>query len=154
MRIIYNKSTNEIVSVIEDDNSITSFPPTMGVLQGDDEFIKITATALGLDLSLINSLNITPEEKKLYKDKNFGKKLVDKFVLENMEVDIDEVETLNIFTNFGTLKGLLESGAIGAAKNFLEISTTSEMFNLTPNYQTPGERRQFYLDEITNYLNS
>ena len=80
MRIVYNKLSLEIIQVIEDDNTITAFPPDIGVIQGDADVIAITGAALGLDLSLINGLNMTPELIKVYEDKVFCKTIHDKLL--------------------------------------------------------------------------
>jgi hypothetical protein len=75
MRVVYNKLTLEIVQVVEDESSITALPANVGVLQGDNDVIVITAQALGLDLAQITGLDMTPELAKVYEDKNFCREI-------------------------------------------------------------------------------
>ena len=79
MRLIYNKITLE-AQVVNNENSITVIPANVGVIQGDIDFVRTAATALGLNISEINELDMTPEMIKVYEDKAFCKTIHDKLL--------------------------------------------------------------------------
>jgi hypothetical protein len=80
MRVVYDKLSKEIVTVIEDENSITAFPANLGVIQGDAEMIVQSATAIGLDVSQIPNLDMSPERKEVIQDRLFCREIQNKLL--------------------------------------------------------------------------
>ena len=145
MRIIYDKLTKDIVTVIADDNSITAFPAGMGVIQGDDDVVKELAVALGLDVSQKPNFNMTQELQKVIKDRTFGNKIINEYLSENKALDLNAVDSIAQLQKFMSLKALLEVGAIGAALAALNQVETDAIFT--------DQRKTYYLNTLGNYIN-
>jgi len=91
MRIIYEKTTLVVVTIItDDDSSITAFPATTHcALQADPNTLIQMSIAIGLNLQEVvdhfttNNIefNMTPEQEQIFRDRafgiNFGTTLID-----------------------------------------------------------------------------
>lgn len=151
MRVIYNTITKEVVTTTVNDGSITSYPVNTNVIQGDVESIVLQATALGINLSQIPGLNLSPELIRVYSDRAFGQKIFNRFLEENKRVILSTEQNVNQLTSFINLKQLLEAGAIETSRDLLYISPSDAFIIVTP-YITSDERKQSYINELNEYL--
>jgi len=88
MRVIYDKQTKAIITVVDDDNSITAFPSDYGVLQGDDEMIAKVCEVYSIDTAKLPELS--KEVKEVLQDKAFGQSVVDNFIAKLGLADVLE----------------------------------------------------------------
>lgn len=153
MRVIYNKLTKEISQVVQDDNSITLFPDDYGVIQGDADTVEVLAVALGLDVSQIPGLNMSPEKAKVLTRIARCKETKLRFLTENSTITIAAEQGGAVLQNFSTLLLLLE---VGDAKTALAVVSQmpAELFPVTPDYDTSAERKQSYVEELQNIVAS
>lgn len=154
MRVIYNIITKEIITTVENDNSITSFPVNTQAIQGDTETIFLLATALGLDLSQIPGLNLSPEALLFEQRKAFCTKLFRRYVLENLTISIPTQNNLANAAAFTALKTFADSGAAETIRDILVMTPNADMFPITPGYASSEERKQSFITDLNEHLNT
>ena len=131
--------------VIEDENSITAFPPDLGVIQGDSATVKMMVAALGLDHSQIQNLDMTEVEKQVLKNKIFGQRIMNKFIAMRADVPASPEEDLAIMDHnvLGDVRALLYDGSIKSARKRL-ITKTDDVL--------PLPIRDQFVQEMADYL--
>lgn len=151
MRVIYNKLSKEVVQVVDDENSITAYPANLSVIQGDGDMIVLSAVAIGLDLSQIPNLNMTPERIKVLQRIKRCNEVKIRFLEENAKVTIEPQESAAQLQAFMTVMLLLDVGdaktALGAV-----VQMPNSAFVVTPPYESAIERKQTYIDELSQIV--
>jgi hypothetical protein len=151
MRLIYDKISNEIIKVIEDGNSITAFPENLGVIQGDLGTVATIAALIGLDVSQIPGINMTPELRQVLKKRKKGQDILNRFLAENEQLQISAEQNIAQLSAMVNVKQMLESGALATARQMI-ANIPGEVFLVTPGYESGEHRKQTYLEEIDTYI--
>jgi hypothetical protein len=151
MRVVYNKLSKEIVQVVEDDNSITAFPPDLAVIQGDEGEIVTIAQALSLDITQIPNLTMTNERVKILQRIKRCQDLKLRFLEENATVTISSEQSAAQLQAFMSVMMLLD---VGDARTSLAIVSQipASVFVLTQGYEDQQARKQSYIDELSNIV--
>jgi hypothetical protein len=100
------------------------------VLEGYEQFFT-PAELAGID----------EDEQQLADDKAKGRRLIDTYLLDNKKINLTTQQSLQQLQKFSAIKGLLESGALDAAKELIELSLVDEIFT--------QERKDKYITALT-----
>jgi hypothetical protein len=151
MRVVYNKLSKEIVQVVEDDNSITAFPPDLAVIQGDEGEIVTIAQALSLDITQIPNLTMTNERVKILQRIKRCQDLKLRFLEENATVTISLQDSAAQLQAFMSVMLLLD---VGDAKTALAVVSQipASVFVLTTSYENQEARKQSFVDELSSIV--
>lgn len=89
---------------------------------------------------------VISEKEKLEKDKQFGKSLIDLFLLENRQSNVTFTPSINIglLQKFENIQKLAEVGDIKTVKYLLELVIVDEIFT--------QERKDNYVELCNEYL--
>lgn len=155
MRVVYDLLSKAVVTVIKNDNdTMTAYPShKYGVIQGDTEAIQKMAVALDLDVSAIPEIVMNEATKRVYKDRQMGQKLFNRFLAENKQITISTDQNLQQLSMLINVKMMLDAGALETARDML-AQIRGAAFIVTPGYATGEARKQSYIDEINTYINS
>ena len=77
-------------------------------------------------------------------DRQFGQQLLNEFLAENKTMNLTTNQSLGLLAKLGTVKALLEAGALTAAKEVLNSVETDAIFT--------AERKANFLAKLTDYL--
>lgn len=77
-------------------------------------------------------------------DQQFGKKLLNEFLAENKSMHLNTTQALGLLSKLSTVKALLESGSLTAAKDVLNTVTTDAIFT--------DKRKANFLAKLAQYL--
>ena len=77
-------------------------------------------------------------------DRQFGQQLLNQFLAENKTMNLTTNQSLGLLAKLGTVKALLEAGALTAAKEVLNSVETDAIFT--------AERKANFLAKLTDYL--
>lgn len=154
MRLLYNTSTLVAIAVVEETNSITAYPEGIQSIQGSEESVIIQALALGVDISSITSLNIDPETRTRVRRQSFGKKIYNRFLDENIRMNIPTEANNAILQAFGPLFIALLAGAIQTTYDNLLPEGTTALFMPVPGYASAEERKQSFMNEMKDFLDA
>ena len=147
MRVIYNKLTLEVISVVEDENSISHFPIDNAVIQGSDDLIVKVAYAVGLDVSQITGLIMDENYKLVLKDRSFCEKIKNKMLASQKTAPINDNATYKMLVEaFRYAKEAAENGNPSQVKYELELITDDLPLN------DWAVVKQSLIDEINEYL--
>lgn len=143
------------MTFIKDDHStVTAYSgPDFGIIQGDINTLQQVAVTLNLDISNIPELTMNDAFRKVLKDTQMGNKLFRRFLSENKQIDITTSQNLQQLSMLVNIKMMLDAGALVTAREMLSM-VPADAFLVTPGYASGAERKQSYIDEINNYLNS
>lgn len=151
MRLVYNKLSKEVVTLIEDDNSITSFPPDYGVIQGDIEMLSEIAAIQGIDVSQFEELNMTNERKKVLLRLHRCKMVKLRFLEENASITIEN--SASLLQAFMNVSMLLDLGDAKTALTILQ-GMDEATFPVTPAYADNAERKGSYVSELQEIVDT
>lgn len=153
MRLVYKKDTKSIVTVIVDDNSITSFPPNHCVLQSDADTLVQMALALGLNMPELieyfetNNIDyaMTPELEQILKDRawgiNFGNTIIDR--IKNTD-GLTAQQRLTLLNTIKDGMNSLQWGDMNVARAVFNAINETTLYDTT--------RKNWVLQQIDNYL--
>lgn len=150
MRIVYNELSKEVTQVIQDDNSITAFPPGYAVLQGTEQACLDIASLLGLDTTLIPN-TMSPERLKVLQRVKRCEDLRIRFLSENAELTITAEEAGQIAQNFMNVMLLLQNGEARTALSIVS-AMPNEYFPVTSEHESSESRKQSYVNELAGIV--
>lgn len=152
MILIYNIITREVTHVIEEDQGFLQYrEEDHVVIQGSEEEVLELATLKNLIFTEDMAGYLTEEEKQLIRDKAFGTKITNRFLVENSRVELSMQDNLDQFSFFSQLKQMLDAGAIRMCYNML-LDIDANVFVVVDGYANSEERKQSFITEFENYL--
>lgn len=120
MRIIFDKLANDTITVIEEDsNTATGYPAGCGVLEGDKDTVLKVAAIMGLDTTQIPDNNMTIEQIRVYKKRNFCDKLYNLFLTDNEKINIDTSTNVQIAQTLLLFDQFIRAGAVRSIYDML-----------------------------------
>lgn len=152
MILIYNVITREVTHIIEEEQGFLQYrEEDHVVIQGSEEEVLELATLKNLIFTEDMAAYLSDEEKKLIRDKAFGTRITNRFLVENNRIELSMQDNLNQFSFFSQLKQMLDAGAIRMCYNML-LDIDASIFVVVDGYTTSEERKQSFITEFENYL--